>query len=145
LLVSWYAGDRCNMVGSDKDCGKSRDLVQRTGDGQAQVRYSVVRRSRGEVMLCAVCIMHKALRSTCFLVEPQNHWDGLSMVWPQNHWDGLSMVWPQNHWDGISQFGLKTGGDGLSWFGLKIGGGGFSGLGLKIGSYGLVIWASKLP
>jgi hypothetical protein len=24
LLVLWCAGDRCDMVGSDEDCGKSR-------------------------------------------------------------------------------------------------------------------------
>jgi hypothetical protein len=44
-------------------------LVQRIGDGQAQVRYSMAGRSRGRVTLCAVCIMQKETRSTCFLVE----------------------------------------------------------------------------
>jgi hypothetical protein len=44
------------------------NLVQRTGDGQAQVGYSVVRQSRGRVMLCAVCTMHKETRSAGFLV-----------------------------------------------------------------------------
>jgi hypothetical protein len=44
------------------------DLVQGTGDGQAQVGYSVVGRSRGQVTLSAVCIVHKETRSTCFLV-----------------------------------------------------------------------------
>jgi hypothetical protein len=44
------------------------DLVQRTGDGQAQVRYSVAGRSRGRVTLCAVCTMHKEMRSVSFLV-----------------------------------------------------------------------------
>jgi hypothetical protein len=43
------------------------DLVHRTGDGQAQVRYSVAGQSRGRVTLCAVCIMHKKTRSTDFL------------------------------------------------------------------------------
>jgi hypothetical protein len=33
------------------------DQVQRTGDGQAQVGYSVAGRSRGWVTLCAVCTM----------------------------------------------------------------------------------------
>jgi hypothetical protein len=41
LLVSWCASGRCGMAGSDDDRGRSRDLVQRTGDGQAQVGYSV--------------------------------------------------------------------------------------------------------
>jgi hypothetical protein len=44
------------------------DLVQRTRDGQAQVRYSVVGRSRGRVTLCEVCTMHKEFLSTGFLV-----------------------------------------------------------------------------
>jgi hypothetical protein len=35
------------------------DLMQRTGDGQSQVGYSVARRSRGQVMLYAVYTMHE--------------------------------------------------------------------------------------
>jgi hypothetical protein len=49
-----------------------RDLVQRTGDGQTQVGYLVVGRSRGRMMLCAVCIVHKETRNVDFLVESQN-------------------------------------------------------------------------
>jgi hypothetical protein len=48
------------------------DLVQRTGDGQAHVKYSVAGRSRGQVMLCAACTVHKKTRSAGFLVWPQN-------------------------------------------------------------------------
>jgi hypothetical protein len=48
------------------------DLVQRTGDGQAQIRYSVAGRSGGRVMLCVVCTVHMEMRSEDFLVEPQN-------------------------------------------------------------------------
>jgi hypothetical protein len=44
------------------------DLVQRTGDSQAQVGYSVARRSRGQVMLCVVYTVHKEMRSSSFLV-----------------------------------------------------------------------------
>jgi hypothetical protein len=44
------------------------DLVQRTGDGQAQVRYSVAERSRGQMTLCVVRIVHKETRSAGFLV-----------------------------------------------------------------------------
>jgi hypothetical protein len=43
------------------------DLVQRTGDGQAQVGYSVAEWSRGRVTLCAVCTVYKETRSTVFL------------------------------------------------------------------------------
>jgi hypothetical protein len=47
------------------------DLVQRTGDSQAQVRDSVAGWSRDQVMPCAVCTVHEETSSACFLVEPQ--------------------------------------------------------------------------
>jgi hypothetical protein len=56
------------MADSDEDRGRVGDLVQRTEDGQAQVGHSVVGRSRGWVMLCAVYTMHKEMRSAVFLV-----------------------------------------------------------------------------
>jgi hypothetical protein len=37
-----------------------------------QVRYLVAGRSRGQMALCAVCTVHVEMRSTSFLVEPQN-------------------------------------------------------------------------
>jgi hypothetical protein len=46
------------------------DLVQRTEDDQAQVGYSVARRSGGRVMLCAISTVRKETRSMRFLVEP---------------------------------------------------------------------------
>jgi hypothetical protein len=60
------------------------DLVQRTGDGQAQVRYAVARRSRGRVALCAVCTMDKETRSVNFLVQPQNQGRWVSRFGLQN-------------------------------------------------------------
>jgi hypothetical protein len=88
-----------------------------------QVRYLVAGRSRRRVILCAVYTVHKETRSTSFLVESQNHWDGLSVVWPQNHWDSFF------------RFGLKIGGDSFFCFGLKIGDAWFLSLGLKGDSY----------
>jgi hypothetical protein len=38
----------------------------------AQVGYSVVGRSRGQMTLCAVYTTHVKMRSAGFLVEPQN-------------------------------------------------------------------------
>jgi hypothetical protein len=38
----------------------------------AQVRYSVARRSRGQVALCVIFTVHVETRSVGFLVEPQN-------------------------------------------------------------------------
>jgi hypothetical protein len=47
------------------------DLMQKTSDGQAHVRYSVDGRSRDRVALCVMCIVHKETRSAGFLVQPQ--------------------------------------------------------------------------
>jgi hypothetical protein len=45
------------------------DLVQRIRDDQAQVRYSVVGRSGGQVTPCAIHIVHlEEMRSTSFPV-----------------------------------------------------------------------------
>jgi hypothetical protein len=68
LLVSWCAGQRCDMVGSNEDRGRSRRSGVEDRDGQAQVGYSVARRSRGRVMLYAICTVHKETRSSGFLV-----------------------------------------------------------------------------
>jgi hypothetical protein len=48
------------------------DQVQRTEDGQAQVRYSLVVRLGGRVTPCAVYTVHVETRSADFLVQPQN-------------------------------------------------------------------------
>jgi hypothetical protein len=62
----------------------------------AHVEYSVAGRSEGRVTSCAVCTMHKEMRSAGFLVEPQiqgrRFVSGLTSkprgrflpVWPQN-------------------------------------------------------------
>jgi hypothetical protein len=71
------------------------DLVQMTEDGQAQVGYSVIGRSRGRVTLCAVRTVHKETRSTCFLVQLQNQGRQFLPAWHQNRW--LRFLW----------FGLK--------------------------------------
>jgi hypothetical protein len=91
------------------------------------VEYSVAGRSRGQVVLCAVCTVHVEMRSTSFLVEPQN----------QCRWfvSGLASKPLQR----FLRFDLKTGGDGLLVEHQNQGSGGFLDLGLKIGSYSLVI------
>jgi hypothetical protein len=65
------------------------------------------------VTLCVVCTVHKEMRRTSFLVEPQNQ--GGQFV------SGLTSK-PR---DGFLRFGIKTGGDSFSRFGLKTGGDGF--------------------
>jgi hypothetical protein len=44
------------------------DLVRRTEDGQAQVEYSVIGRSRGPVTLCVAYTVHEKTRSTGFFI-----------------------------------------------------------------------------
>jgi hypothetical protein len=46
------------MAGSNDDRGRSRRLGADDRDDQAQVRYSMVGRSRGWVMPCAIRIVH---------------------------------------------------------------------------------------
>jgi hypothetical protein len=46
------------------------DLIQRIGDDQAQVRYSVAGCSGGRVISYAVCTVYIEARSVSFLVEP---------------------------------------------------------------------------
>jgi hypothetical protein len=72
LLVSWCVGDRCDMTDIDEDLGRVEDQMQRIREGQAQVGYSVVGRSGGRMTSCAVSTVHKEMKSTSFLVAPQN-------------------------------------------------------------------------
>jgi hypothetical protein len=96
------------------------DLVQRTADGCI-----------GRVTLCVVYTVHLKMRSTSFLVEPQN--EGLqfvsglaskplgrfvsdlaskplgrfSPVWPQNRWQQFFPVWPQTGGSGFLVWASK--------------------------------------
>jgi hypothetical protein len=87
----------------------------------AQVGYSVARRSRGRVALCAVCAVHMVMARVSWL-SLTSKVDGLSVVWPQNHSNGFHWFGLKTSGDGFLQFDLKTGGDSFSRFDLKIGG-----------------------
>jgi hypothetical protein len=147
------------------------DLVQRTGDGRTGriLGDSVVGRSRGRVVPCAVCTWHVETRSVGFLVEPQNQ--GGRFV------SGLASKPVVTVFAGLASKPVATVSSGLAskpaatvfasltlklvatvFLGLAskpvVGflvepqnqdGGGFPNLGLKTGSSGLVIWASKSP
>jgi hypothetical protein len=90
-------------------------LVQKTGDGQAHVGNSVVRRSRGRVILCVACTMRKETRSACFLVQPQNQGRQILPIWAQNRWLRVSLFGPQNRQLRFRDLGLKTT-TAVSWF-----------------------------
>jgi hypothetical protein len=133
LLVSWCVGGRCDMVGSDEDHDRSRrpgaEDRRWWSTGQVLGGQTI----GGRVTLCAVCTVHKEMRSTGFLVWPQNQgwWfvSGLTSkplrrflpVWSQNQSRRFFPVWPQNRWLRVFRLSLKT------------------------DSYGLVIWDSKSP
>jgi hypothetical protein len=72
LLVSWCVGDRCDITGSDEDLCRSRRPGAEDRGSQAHVGYLVAGRSWGQVTPCVICTVHMEMRSTCFLVEPQN-------------------------------------------------------------------------
>jgi hypothetical protein len=70
------------------------DLVQRNGDGQAHVVYSVARRLRDRLTPCVVYTVHKETRSVGFLVWPQYQGRRVSLFGHQNQqlqFDDLSL------------------------------------------------------
>jgi hypothetical protein len=107
LLVSWCVGGRCDMVANDEDHGRSRRPSAEDQMWSSTGRYSMARRSGGWVMPCAVCTVHIEMRSTSFLVEPQNQgrvsWlsfktkvDGF-LIWASKLTALVWRFWPQNH------------------------------------------------
>jgi hypothetical protein len=71
-FVSWCIGDRCDMMSSHDDLGKSRRL---SAGGREWSNISQVLSGRMiERLGDAVCgTMHKEMGSASFLVWPQNH------------------------------------------------------------------------
>jgi hypothetical protein len=63
-----------------------------------QVEYSVVERSGGRVMPCAVCTMHLKTRSVGFLVETQNQGQWFISDLASKPLGRFSPVWSQNRW-----------------------------------------------
>jgi hypothetical protein len=97
LLVSWCAGGRCRMVGSNEDHGKSRR------PGAQDRRWSSIGRVLGGRMIersaDVVCDLHRAQGD-------------------EERGFGLNLKTKVN---GFSQFGHKTSGFGFPGLGLKIG------------------------
>jgi hypothetical protein len=58
--------------------------MQRIGDGQTQVGYSMVERLGCRMTSCVIYIMHNETRSASFLVEPQNQDQRIFLFGPQN-------------------------------------------------------------
>jgi hypothetical protein len=92
--------------------------VQRIGDGQAQVGYSMAERSRGQVTLCVICTVQR---------RQEHKFLGLASKLRLTVSPGLTskpvatvlVVCPQNHLLRFSGLGLKTGNCGLVIWPLK--------------------------
>jgi hypothetical protein len=113
LLISWYAVDRYNMMGSDDNRVRSR-IPSAEGRGWSH---------RSGTAPCT-----RRWGSQVSWLSLKTKVDGLSLVWPQNHWDGLASkplwrfisglaskllglflpVWPQNRWWRVSRFGPQN-------------------------------------
>jgi hypothetical protein len=109
LHVSWIQNSNfvllcCQCTHQGGDCGRGSGMVKH--------------RSRGQVMPCVVCTMHTEMRSTCFLVWPQNQGQRFLPVWPQNQWLQVSGFGPQNRQLQFTDLGLKIIAT-ISWFGPK--------------------------
>jgi hypothetical protein len=119
LLVSWCAGGRCGMVGSDENCGSSRRPgAEDQGWSHRSGTHWSGDRGVGWCRVWSVpCMWRRGARVSWLSLKTKV--DGLSVVWPQNHWDGLSVVWPQNHWDSFLWFALKTSDDSFSGLASK--------------------------
>jgi hypothetical protein len=61
-----------------------------------QVEYLVAGRSRGWVVLCAVCTVHLETRSASFLIEPQNQGRRFVSGLASKLLGRFSLVAPQN-------------------------------------------------
>jgi hypothetical protein len=83
------------------------DLVQRTGDGQTQVGYSVAGRSGSRVTPCTVCAVHKEMSSVGFLVEPQNQGRRFPDLGLETGSSGL-VIWASKSPRRFLGLGLKT-------------------------------------
>jgi hypothetical protein len=58
--------------------------MQRIGDGQTQVGYSMAERLGCRMTSCVIYTMHSETRSASFLVEPQNQDQQIFWFGPQN-------------------------------------------------------------
>jgi hypothetical protein len=56
------------MAGNDEDHGRSRRPDAKDRDDQEHIGYSMAGRSGGRVTSCAVCTVHKEMRSAGFVV-----------------------------------------------------------------------------
>jgi hypothetical protein len=84
LLILWCVGDRCDMVGNNKDLGRSR-----TPSAEERGLSSTGRILSGQTIGRwgdAMYGLHRdrETRSVCFLVWPRNHGHRVSRFGPQN-------------------------------------------------------------
>jgi hypothetical protein len=129
LLVSWWAGGRCDIVCSNEDRGRSRrpGAEDRWWSHMSDTQWPGNRE-----------VVWRHVRSTpdTWRLEAWVSWLSL-----KTKVDGLWVIWPQNHSDSFRRFALKTGGDDFLRFGLKTCCDGFRWFGLKTSArWFLPVW-----
>jgi hypothetical protein len=131
LLISWYAGGKCDMVCSDEDRGRSWRLgaEDRGWSHRSVTRWPTNREVGWRRVRSAPCTWRRGARVSWLSQKNQGRWVVSGLV-------SKSLGW-------FLQFGLKIGDDSFLVEPQNQGGEGFPGLGLKIGNYDLMIWASK--
>jgi hypothetical protein len=119
LLVSWCVGDRCDMVGSDKDLGRSRrpNTEDRVWSSTGRVLGGRTIGRTGDIVCGLYCAQGDEERK--FLGSASKPRLSISPGLASKLVTTVLMVCPQNHSLG------------------------FPGLGLKTDSCGLVIWPTK--
>jgi hypothetical protein len=85
LLVSWCAGGRCDIVGSDEDHGRSRrpGAEDREWSHRSGTRWPDDREAGWCRVWSAPCTWRRGARVSWLSLKTKV--DGLSVVWPQNH------------------------------------------------------------
>jgi hypothetical protein len=108
LLVSWCVGDRCGMMDSDEDRGRSRRLG---AEDQGWLSTGQVLSGRTiERSDDAVCGLHRAQgdEEHGFLGSASKPRSTVSTSLASKLVATVLVVWPQNHSLGLPHLGLKT-------------------------------------
>jgi hypothetical protein len=92
LHVSWCAGGRCDMIGSDGNRGMSRrpSTEDRGWPHRLDTRWPDGREVGWRCVWSVLCTWRRGAHVSWLSLKTKV--DGLSVVWPQNHWYGLSVV-----------------------------------------------------
>jgi hypothetical protein len=96
LLVSWCAGDRCDMAYNNEDRGRSRrpGAKDREWSYRLGTRWPGDREVRWRYVRSTPCMWRRGARVSWLILKTKV--DGLWVVWTQNHSDGFLRFELQN-------------------------------------------------